>query len=157
MFDIGIDKLVVVGVLVGLIVGPERLREWRRALPRQLGRLYALYQQGRSQVVSELDDLAPDWREYDPRQLHPRSVLRDLEETAKSAAIATSTTVATAASEVASEVKVETSPGEAAGQREGEVPPADPLSRGDENPDVPGRASVTDDDAPRASAEDAEA
>ena len=82
MFDMGIDKLVIVGILIGVIAGPARLREWRRALPRFVGRVHALYQQGRSQVVGELDELAPDWREYDPRQLDPRRILRDLGEEA---------------------------------------------------------------------------
>lgn len=78
MFDLGIDKMIVVAVLVGLIMGPERLRELRRALPRHVGRIHALYLQGRAQVVDELNELAPDWREYDPRQLHPRRILQDL-------------------------------------------------------------------------------
>ncbi|MDU0344667.1 hypothetical protein RWH44_03015 [Microbacterium sp. KSW2-29] len=78
MFDLGIDKMIVVAVLVGLIMGPERLRELRRALPRHIGRIHALYQQGRAQVVDELDELAPDWREYDPRALHPRRILKDI-------------------------------------------------------------------------------
>lgn len=79
MFDFGIDKMIVVAVLVGLIMGPERLRELRRALPRHVGRIHALYLQGRAQVVDELNELAPDWREYDPRRLHPRRILQDLD------------------------------------------------------------------------------
>ncbi|SDO47035.1 hypothetical protein SAMN04487848_1046 [Microbacterium sp. ru370.1] len=90
MFDFGIDKIIVVAVLVGLIMGPERLRELRRALPRHVGRIHALYLQGRAQVVDELNELAPDWREYDPRQLHPRRILQDL----NAAATASSTTSA---------------------------------------------------------------
>lgn len=78
MFGIDVDKLLLVGILVGLIVGPARLREWRQKLPQMIGRVHALYQQGKAGVTRDLDDLAPDWREYDPRQLHPRRVLRDL-------------------------------------------------------------------------------
>lgn len=78
MFGIDVDKLLLVGILVGLIVGPTRLRGWRRELPRIVGRVHALYQQGRADVTRDLDDLAPDWREYDPRQFHPRRILRDL-------------------------------------------------------------------------------
>ncbi len=87
MFDLGIDKMIVVAVLVGVIMGPERLRELRRALPRHIGRLHALYQQGRAQVVDELDELAPDWREYDPRPLHPRRILKDIASGATESAI----------------------------------------------------------------------
>lgn len=82
MFDFGLDKLLLVGILVGVILGPSRLRELRQTIPRSLGRLHALYLEGRSQVVDELDDLAPDWREYDPRALHPRRILRELADTA---------------------------------------------------------------------------
>lgn len=78
MFGIELDKLIFVGVLIGLIVGPSRLVEWRRKLPQMVGRVHALYQQGRAQVTRDLDDMAPDWREYDPRQLHPRRILREL-------------------------------------------------------------------------------
>lgn len=78
MFGIEFDKLLLVGILVGVIVGPARLREWRRKLPQIVGRVHALYQQGRAEVTKDLDELAPDWREYDPRQLHPRRILRDL-------------------------------------------------------------------------------
>ena len=82
MFDFGLDKLLLVGILVGVILGPARLLELRQTIPRSLGRLHALYLEGRSQVVDELDDLAPDWREYDPRALHPRRILRELADTA---------------------------------------------------------------------------
>lgn len=78
MFGIELDKLIFVGVLIGLIVGPARLVEWRRKVPQIVGRVHALYQQGRAQVTRDLDDMAPDWREYDPRQLHPRRILREL-------------------------------------------------------------------------------
>ncbi|WP_136585898.1 Sec-independent protein translocase subunit TatA/TatB [Microbacterium hydrothermale] len=87
MFDFGFDKMIVVAVLVGIILGPERLRELRRALPRHLGRLHELYQQGRAQVVDELNEFAPDWREYDPRQLHPRRILQDLNAAAAASAV----------------------------------------------------------------------
>ncbi|MFF7681929.1 twin-arginine translocase TatA/TatE family subunit [Microbacterium sp. NPDC007973] len=89
MFDLGIDKMIVVAVLVGLIMGPERLRELRRALPRHIGRLHAMYQQGRAQVVDELNELAPDWREYDPRPLHPRRILKDIASGATESAVPT--------------------------------------------------------------------
>lgn len=86
MFDFGIDKMIVVAVLVGLIMGPERLRDLRRSLPQHIGRLHALYLQGRAQVVDELNELAPDWREYDPRQLHPRRIIQDLNAAAAASA-----------------------------------------------------------------------
>lgn len=77
MFDIGIDKLMVVGVLVGLIAGPERLLSWSRTVMHGIGRMRAAYQQGKVSVVSELNELAPEWRDYDPRRLHPRRILRE--------------------------------------------------------------------------------
>lgn len=89
MFDLGWDKLIVVGILIGLVAGPERLREWRRSVPRTIGRWHALYQQGRAQVVEDLDELAPDWREYDPRLLHPRRILKDLTDAARQEAVRT--------------------------------------------------------------------
>nr|WP_235561574.1 hypothetical protein [Microbacterium sp. Leaf436] len=87
MFDMGMDKLIFVGVIVGLIIGPERLREWRHSLPRAVGRMHALYLQGKSQVVDDLNELAPDWREYDPRLLHPKRIIRDLTDAAAQQAL----------------------------------------------------------------------
>lgn len=83
----GMDKLIFVGVIVGLIIGPERLREWRHSLPRAVGRMHALYLQGKSQVVDDLNELAPDWREYDPRLLHPKRIIRDLTDAAAQQAL----------------------------------------------------------------------
>lgn len=122
MFDFGIDKMIVVAVLVGLIMGPERLRELRRALPRHVGRIHALYLQGRAQVVDELNELAPDWREYDPRQLHPRRILQDL-----NAAATASTTTST------EQMRSSGEPGEAGGRlREAEVSPDAPMAATDD-------------------------
>lgn len=87
MFDMGMDKLIFVGVIVGLIIGPERLREWRHSVPRAVGRMHALYLQGKSQVVDDLNELAPDWREYDPRLLHPKRIIRDLTDAAAQQAL----------------------------------------------------------------------
>jgi len=77
VFDMGWDKLLLVGLLVGLVAGPERLLEWSRTAVRLLGRVRGAYQEGKAQVVGELDDVAPDWRSYDPRQVDPRRIIRD--------------------------------------------------------------------------------
>lgn len=116
MFDFGIDKMIVVAVLVGLIMGPERLRDLRRSLPQHIGRLHALYLQGRAQVVDELNELAPDWREYDPRQLHPRRIIQDLN--------------AAAAASAPPEVSSGVGPGEPLGRAEDAVRPTQPAVPG---------------------------
>lgn len=66
MFDMGWDKLLLVGLLVGLVAGPERLLAWSRTAVQMLGRLRGAYREGKAQVVGELDQFAPDWRSYDP-------------------------------------------------------------------------------------------
>ncbi len=76
MFDMGWDKLLLVGLLVGLVAGPERLLAWSRTAVQMLGRLRGAYREGKAQVVGELDQFAPDWRSYDPRQMDPRRIIR---------------------------------------------------------------------------------
>ena len=138
MFDFGIDKMIVVAVLVGLIMGPERLRDLRHSLPQHIGRLHALYLQGRAHVVDELNELAPDWREYDPRQLHPRRILQDLN--------------AAAAASAPPEVSSGVGPGEPLGRADdavrptqGAVPDADADADADAGADAGGPGARNDD------------
>ncbi|MDZ5146123.1 Sec-independent protein translocase family protein [Microbacterium testaceum] len=76
MFDLGWDKIVLVGILVGLVAGPERLVAWSKTAVQLLGRIRGAYQDGKSNVVGELDQFAPDWRTYDPRQIDPRRIIK---------------------------------------------------------------------------------
>jgi sec-independent protein translocase protein TatB len=77
MFDIGMEKFLLIAVAVGLIAGPERLVSWMRTLSTYARRFRDAFREGKSQVTGELDRAAPDWRSLDPRRVDPRRIIRD--------------------------------------------------------------------------------
>lgn len=95
-----LDKLIVIGVIAAIILGPERL-------PAAAERLAGLVRgvrdlangakdRMREEMGPEFDEV--DWRKLDPRQYDPRRIVREalLDEQPKAAAAA-STVAATAA------------------------------------------------------------
>ncbi|MDQ4214011.1 Sec-independent protein translocase TatB [Microbacterium capsulatum] len=78
-FGITVEKLLVIGVIAALLVGPERLPRYAEALAR-FTRSAGSYLRGardrmREEVGPEIDEL--DWRKLDPRQYDPRRIIRD--------------------------------------------------------------------------------
>lgn len=78
MLGIELDKMLVVVVLVGVIAGPQRLLMWSRSAIHWLRRARVMYRDGKNQIARELDEMAPDWREMDPRKLHPKRMLHEV-------------------------------------------------------------------------------
>ncbi|MEI3847011.1 MULTISPECIES: Sec-independent protein translocase TatB [unclassified Microbacterium] len=78
-FGITFEKLLLIGVIAALLVGPERLPRYAEALAR-FTRRAGEYVRGakdrmREEVGPEIDEL--DWRKLDPRQYDPRRIIRD--------------------------------------------------------------------------------
>ncbi|MFB7844747.1 Sec-independent protein translocase TatB [Microbacterium sp. NPDC056052] len=78
-FGITIEKLLVIGVIAALLVGPERLPGYAESFAR-LVKKAGDYMRGakdrmREEVGPEIDEL--DWRKLDPRQYDPRRIIRD--------------------------------------------------------------------------------
>lgn len=95
-----LDKLIVIGIIAAIILGPERLP----AAAERLGGLVrgvrdlanGAKDRMREEMGPEFDEV--DWRKLDPRQYDPRRIVREalLDEQPKAAAAA-STVAATAA------------------------------------------------------------
>lgn len=116
-----LDKLIVIGVIAAIILGPERL-------PAAAERLAGLVRgvrdlangakdRMREEMGPEFDDV--DWRKLDPRQYDPRRIVREaLRDDAPKAAAAAATTAATAAA------------GRSVGSGRRQARPRDPLTDG---------------------------
>ncbi len=84
-FGLTFDKLVIIGLVVLLLVGPERLPgyakrlgEWTRRARDYLG---GARDRIREEMGPEFDDI--DWQQLDPRRYDPRRIIREaLEEPA---------------------------------------------------------------------------
>jgi len=78
-FGLTMEKLLVIGVIAVIIVGPERLPRYAEGFARFLGRAKEWLQGAKSRVRDEMgpefDDV--DWRRLDPRQYDPRRIIRD--------------------------------------------------------------------------------
>jgi len=78
-FGITIEKLLVIGVIAALLVGPERLPRYAESFAHLVKRagdyLRGAKDRMREEVGPEIDEL--DWRKLDPRQYDPRRIIRD--------------------------------------------------------------------------------
>ncbi|MFM5951027.1 MAG: twin-arginine translocase TatA/TatE family subunit [Micrococcales bacterium] len=79
MFGLSGEKLLILGVLAALILGPDRLPEYARKLAQFIKSIRRMADGAQSQLKDELgegyDDV--DWRKLDPRQYDPRRIIRD--------------------------------------------------------------------------------
>jgi Sec-independent protein translocase protein TatA len=73
-FGLTIEKLLLIGVIAALIVGPERMPRYAEGLAHLVTRLRDFLRGAKTRVRDEMgsdfDDV--DWRKLDPRQYDPR-------------------------------------------------------------------------------------
>ncbi len=73
------EKLLLIGVLAALLIGPERLPRAAEALARFTKRarefLRGAQDRMRDEMGPEFDEV--DWRKLDPRQYDPRRIIRE--------------------------------------------------------------------------------
>ncbi len=78
-FGITIEKLLLIGVIAALLIGPERLPRYAESLARFTRRTRDFLQGAKTRVREEMgsdfDDV--DWRSLDPRQYDPRRIIRE--------------------------------------------------------------------------------
>lgn len=74
-----IEKLLLIGLIAGLIIGPERLPRYAQALAQFTRRARDFAKTAGTRVKDEMgedfDDV--DWRTLDPRQYDPRRIIRE--------------------------------------------------------------------------------
>lgn len=78
-FGLTFEKLVLIGVVAALLIGPERLPRYAEALARFVTRgrdwLAGARTRVRDEMGDDFDDV--DWRRLDPRQYDPRRIIRE--------------------------------------------------------------------------------
>lgn len=74
-----IEKLLLIGLIAGLIIGPERLPRYAAALAQFTRRVRDYARSAGDRVKEEMgeDFEDVDWRTLDPRQYDPRRIIRE--------------------------------------------------------------------------------
>ena len=125
-FGLTIEKLLLIGVIAALLIGPERLPRYAEMLARFTVRAREFMRGARTRVKDEMgpdfDDV--DWRKLDPRQYDPRRIIRqallDDPPTATVTAAGVAGTVLAGSAAAASDAN-----GQQHDPRSGEAPPFD--------------------------------
>ena len=78
-FGLTIEKVMLIGVIAALIIGPERLPRYAETLAQFTRRTREWVQGARTRMKEEMGDELDDvdWRKLDPRQYDPRRIIRD--------------------------------------------------------------------------------
>lgn len=78
-FGITIEKLLLIGLVAALVIGPERLPRYAESLAGFTKRAREWISSARTRMRDEMgedfDDV--DWRTLDPRQYDPRRIIRE--------------------------------------------------------------------------------
>ncbi len=79
IFGLTIEKLLLIGLVAALILGPERLPRFAESLAGLTKRAREWVSTAKTRVRDEMgedfDDV--DWRTLDPRQYDPRRIIRE--------------------------------------------------------------------------------
>ena len=104
MFGLSGEKLLILGVIALIVLGPERLPEYAKGLANIIKNLRRMAEGAKDKVKDELgeDFEDVDWRKLDPRQYDPRRIIRealteDLDFKSEVSAVKETVTLATAA------------------------------------------------------------
>ena len=107
MFGISGEKLLILGIIAVIVLGPERLPEYAKGLANIIKNIRKMADGAKTQIKDELgpeyEDV--DWRKLDPRQYDPRRIIRealteDLNFSTEKEALKNVATVATASAVV---------------------------------------------------------
>lgn len=79
IFGLTIEKLLLIGVIAALIIGPERLPRAAESLAGLTRRAKEWVTTAKTRVRDEMGDDFDDvdWRTLDPRQYDPRRIIRE--------------------------------------------------------------------------------
>ena len=79
MFGLSGEKLLILGIIAVIVLGPERLPEYAKGLANIIKSLRRMANGAKSQIKDELGDDFDDvdWRKLDPRQYDPRRIIRE--------------------------------------------------------------------------------
>jgi sec-independent protein translocase protein TatB len=79
VFGLSGEKLLILGVLAAMILGPDRLPEYARKLAQFIKSLRKMADGAQSLLKDELGEGFEDvdWKKLDPRQYDPRRIIRE--------------------------------------------------------------------------------
>jgi sec-independent protein translocase protein TatB len=79
MFGLTMEKILVIGLIAAMLLGPERLPKYAAMLGQFTVRarefLNGAKERMREEMGDDFDDV--DWRQLDPRQYDPRRIIRE--------------------------------------------------------------------------------
>jgi sec-independent protein translocase protein TatB len=79
VFGLDFEKLLVIGIIAVIILGPQRLPKYAAQLARIVRSLRSLANDARDRLRDEMgpefDEV--DWQKLDPRRYDPRRIIRD--------------------------------------------------------------------------------
>lgn len=78
-FGLDLEKILLIGLIAALLLGPERLPGYAASLARLTRRVREWLDGARTRVKEEMGDDFDDieWRKLDPRQYDPRRIIRE--------------------------------------------------------------------------------
>lgn len=78
-FGLTWEKLLLLAVIAGLIIGPERLPRLAESASTFLRKAKEMVSDAKTKLKDEMGEDVPDvdWRKLDPRQYDPRRIIRD--------------------------------------------------------------------------------
>jgi sec-independent protein translocase protein TatB len=79
VFGLSGEKLLILGIIAVIVLGPERLPEYAKGLANIIKNIRKMAEGAKTQIKDELgpeyEDV--DWRKLDPRQYDPRRIIRE--------------------------------------------------------------------------------
>ncbi|MGW8484319.1 Sec-independent protein translocase TatB [Microbacterium sp. NPDC055903] len=78
-FGLDFEKLLVIGVIAVLLIGPERLPHYAEQFAKLVRRAGEMLRDTKARVQEEMGPEVSDvdWKKLDPRQYDPRRIIRD--------------------------------------------------------------------------------
>lgn len=93
MFGISGEKLLILGLLAAIVLGPERLPYYAQQLAKLVKSVKRFADGAKDQLSAEVGEEL-DWKKLDPRQYDPRRIIREALIEDESAMHSVSTTAA---------------------------------------------------------------
>ena len=76
MFGISGEKLLILGLIAAVVLGPERLPHYAQQLAKLVKNLKKFADGAKDQLSAEVGEEL-DWKKLDPRQYDPRRIIRE--------------------------------------------------------------------------------
>ena len=109
MFGISGEKLLILGLIAAVVLGPERLPQYAQQLAKFVKSFKKFAEGAKEQLSAEVGEEL-DWKKLDPRQYDPRRIIREalVDDNSRGSAVAAGAAGAAGLGATTSMRKVET-------------------------------------------------